>query len=631
MSMTAATPSGIRLSCRHPHAFAALWLLVALVLACTVSLWALPGDAQATEVTYTNLRGADRYETAIKISKAMFPAGLPAGSGMVLAPGETFAEALCGAPLAAAYGGPVLLTPGVGLNNGVRDELLRLAPAEVICIGLSEAVVTAVQDALDGLGAGGTATAITGTDVYDMSYQVAKTLGSEVGDMSVATAIVARGDSFADVIGASPLACANLWPVLLTDGPTGPLHANAVDALTELGISQTIKVGTYAVLPEWVTGRANLSGPDRYATNANVTEWGANNAGMMFAHVGIATGDKFPDALAAGPYLAADRGTLLLSPLSGLPAVIKAELTANDPAVGRVSFVAMIRPVTSQVRNVLSDLVFDTTQAMAHLYQFATVIGPRKGGTAAESAAAQYGVDYLTGLGYSPTLMDVPLPNGTMSHNVVAVKPGLSPLTIVVGGHMDSKVSTTVASPGGNDNASGSATVLELARALKDATLVPTVVFVLFGQEETVAGATDDHHWGSRAYVAAMTVGERADLVGMISVDMVGYGQIFHYRTMERGPRAMRDLMQMYASAVKANIVYLKDSSRNGYSDHEPFELSGYPAAWLEWREDPAYHSAGDTYAHCSAACVQRAGVFALGFLADLEMSDLYNLRVAKY
>jgi Zn-dependent M28 family amino/carboxypeptidase len=291
----------------------------------------------------------------------------------------------------------------------------------------------------------------------------------------------------------------------------------------------------------------------------------------------------------------------------------------------------MIRPVTSQVKNVLSDLVFDTNQAMAHLYQFATVIGPRKGGTAAESAAAQYGVDYLTGLGYSPTLMDVPLPNGTMSHNVVAVKPGLSPLTIVVGGHMDSKVSTTVASPGGNDNASGSATVLELARALKDATLVPTVVFVLFGQEETVAGATDDHHWGSRAYVAAMTVGERADLVGMISVDMVGYGQIFHYRTMERGPRAMRDLMQMYASAVKANIVYLKDSSRNGYSDHEPFELSGYPAAWLEWREDPAYHSTGDTYAHCSAACVQRAGVFALGFLADLEMSDLYNLRVAKY
>jgi Zn-dependent M28 family amino/carboxypeptidase len=81
---------------------------------------------------------------------------------------------------------------------------------------------------------------------------------------------------------------------------------------------------------------------------------------------------------------------------------------------------------------------------------------------------------------------------------------------------------------------------------------------------------------------------------------------------------------------VKANIGYLKDPSRNGYSDHEPFELSGYPAAWLEWREDLAYHTAGDTYAHCSAACVQRAGDFALGLLADLDVSDLYNLRAAK-
>ena len=610
------------------RAFAVLWPAVALALVASLLLFAYPGAAQAAGVTYTNLRGTDRYDTAMKISKAMFPAGLPAGAGVVLAPGETFPEALCGAPLAAAYGGPVLLTPGIGINSGISDELLRLAPAELVCIGLSQTVVDQVEAAM---GPGVVVTAINGADVYDLSYRVAKALGAKVGDLSGATAVIARGDAFADVIGTSPLVCANRWPVLLTDGPTGALQANAVQALTELGISQAVKVGTYAVLPDWLTGLANLSGSDRYATNVNVAEWGKAHGGATFAHVGLATGDKFPDALAAGPYLAADGGVLLLSPLSGLPAVIKTELAANDPAVAHVSFVAMIRPVSSQVKGLLSDLAFDANAATAHLYQLSVVIGPRKGGSAAELAAAQYGVDYLTSLGYSPTLMDVPLPNGTTSHNVVAVKPGTSPLTIVVGGHMDSKVSSTVASPGGNDNGSGSATVLELARALKDASLVPTVVFVLFGQEETVAGATDDHHWGSRRYVANMTAEERADLVGMISVDMVGNGQFFYYRTMERGPRAMRDLMQAYAGAVRANISYLKDSSRNGYSDHEPFELSGFPAAWLEWREDTAYHSPGDTYAHCSPACVERAGKFALGFLADLDVSDLYNLRAARY
>ena len=526
-----ASTEPVRLSRRR--AGAVLRAALVLALAGVFFLFAHAGAAQAAGVIYTNLRGVDRYDTAMKISRAMFPAGLPTGAGVVLAPGETFPEALCAAPLAAAYGGPVLLTPGMGLNNGIRDELLRLGPAQVICIGLSPGVVDQVQVAL---GPGVVVTAINGADVYDLSYEVAKALGAKVGDLSGATAVIARGDAFADVLGTSPLVCANRWPVLLTNGPTGALHASAVQALTELGISQAIKVGTYAVLPDWLTGLANLSGSDRYATNANVAEWAKDHGGAAFAHVGLATGDKFPDALAAGPYLAVEGGVLLLSPLSGLPAVIRAEFAANDPAVAHVSFVAMIRPVTSQVKSLLSDLAFDTTSAMAHLYQLSVVIGPRKGGSAAELAAAQYGVDYLTSLGYSPTLMDVPLPNGTTSHNVVAVKPGTSPLTIVVGGHMDSKVSTTVASPGGNDNASGSATVLELARALKDASLVPTVVFVLFGQEETVAGATDDHHWGSRRYVANMTAEQRADLVGMISVDMVGNGQFFYYRTMERGP-----------------------------------------------------------------------------------------------
>ena len=73
------------------------------------------------------------------------------------------------------------------------------------------------------------------------------------------------------------------------------------------------------------TGLANLSGANRYVTNANVANWAKANAGLSFAHTGIATGDKFPDALAAGPYLGKDNGILLLSPLAGpLPANIAA-------------------------------------------------------------------------------------------------------------------------------------------------------------------------------------------------------------------------------------------------------------------------------------------------------------------
>ncbi len=195
-----------------------------------VDVTAHPLTVPEPTIPYVQLRGSDRFDTAIKISQEMFPGPLPADSGLVLAPGETFQEALCGAPLAAAYGGPVLLTPTAGLNNAVRDEIMRLAPRYVICIGLSGSIERAVQAAL---GANGTATAITGASVYDMSRQVAAALAYKVDGLRDATAIITRGDVFPDAISVSPLACAQRWPILLT-GPTGALNASAVQALDEL-------------------------------------------------------------------------------------------------------------------------------------------------------------------------------------------------------------------------------------------------------------------------------------------------------------------------------------------------------------------------------------------------------------
>jgi hypothetical protein len=303
-----------------------------------------------TLADYLSLRGTDRYDTAIKISKEMFPGALPNNCGLVLAPGETFPEALCGGPLAAAYGGPVLLTPKTGLNNAVRTEIIRLHPHYVICIGLSDTIMNAVQTALGG---SGTASAIRGTggSVYDMSYRVAKALGAKVGDLSGANAVVTRGDTFPDAIRVSPLACTYRWPILLTNGSGGALNTSAATALRELGITAVLKAGTYCTLPPGVTGVANFSGGDRYATNVNAAEWATTHTGLTFTDLGIATGDKFPDALAAGPYLAMHKGLLLLSPLYGpLPGGIRAEIAAHSSWMWHVTFIAMIEPVIGQVK-----------------------------------------------------------------------------------------------------------------------------------------------------------------------------------------------------------------------------------------------------------------------------------------
>ena len=306
-------------------------------------------------IIYGSIRGSHRYATAQVLSQVLFPQGLPAPEyGLVLAPGETFQEALCGAPLAAACGGPVLLTSLTGLENGTKTEMQRLKPKYVYCIGLPATVVDAVKAALPTA----TVTGINGADgsVYDMSYQVAKALQHKVGGyIGSATAIITRGDVFPDAIGVSPLAYHQKWPVLLTDkGDGSALNSYAAQALSELGITQALKVGTYAQLPDGVTGVANCSGADRYYTNANVARWGQANAGLYFSHTGIATGDKFPDALAVGPYLARYNGILLLSPLRGpLPAPIASLLYTNRTGVMQVSFIACVEPVIGQVKAVL--------------------------------------------------------------------------------------------------------------------------------------------------------------------------------------------------------------------------------------------------------------------------------------
>jgi hypothetical protein len=309
----------------------------------------------------------------------MFPGGpLSPGSGVVLAPGwESYQEALCGAPLASAYGGPVLLSSITVLMGSVQAELVRLHPDRVFCIGLSSAVANAVKTALPGA----TVTRINGSDVYDMSHRVAHELAAKVGNLTDARAILTVGTNFPDAIGASALACAKLWPIVLT-GTGTTAHPKALATFSELGITKALKLGTYAGLPPSVV-YTQLSGGDRYATNRNVADWAEANAGLSFTHTGFATGDKFPDALAAGPYLALDDGMLLLSPLLGpLPPAMGAAVTANQADVRHVTYIAMIQPVVGQVKALLPGPPKVTGIGPAS--------GPAAGGTTVTIAGANF-------------------------------------------------------------------------------------------------------------------------------------------------------------------------------------------------------------------------------------------------
>jgi aminopeptidase YwaD len=293
--------------------------------------------------------------------------------------------------------------------------------------------------------------------------------------------------------------------------------------------------------------------------------------------------------------------------------------------------VAPLTTATTSLETTTTELItraplpFNATQAMKHIGVLADGIGVRPGGSSAEYEAVEYVTRYLTGLGYDPIVSEVPLPNGRTSHNVTIVKEGVSPLTVLVGAHLDTKSST----PGGNDDASGVATVLELVRDVAKADLTPTIIFVLFGTEEIIDADASHHHYGSRAYVESMTPRERGVLVAMISLDMIGFGRAFYARAMERGPLELRDMLVRHARETGLDLSYLKDMGPTGWSDHEPFELAGYPAVWLQWHQDPQYHKAGDTYEHCEEGPLQTTGRFVLDFLSRLDQPTLEQLLLA--
>ncbi|MFH1151421.1 MAG: M28 family metallopeptidase [Actinomycetota bacterium] len=250
-----------------------------------------------------------------------------------------------------------------------------------------------------------------------------------------------------------------------------------------------------------------------------------------------------------------------------------------------------------------SPQAFDTGRATATVDYLAGTLGYREQGTQAETAAAGYIVDRLREYGYQPYVQEVPITvNGRVTRNVIAELPGTQRPSkdIVVGAHMDSR-----GGPGANDNATGVAVVLELARILKaNARNVPAITFVFFGGEERTEGSgAGNNHWGSRHYVANLTADRKAACAGMVSVDMVGKGTQFLANSMGLSRGTLKDYMLELGAPM--GMGYRRDG---GLSDHMPFEKAGIPTVWLEYREPAEYHQPTDTPAAVDYGHVQQVG-----------------------
>jgi aminopeptidase YwaD len=246
-------------------------------------------------------------------------------------------------------------------------------------------------------------------------------------------------------------------------------------------------------------------------------------------------------------------------------------------------------------------------------------IGPRLATGRAYQRSARLVARRFRQLGYDVRTQTFPVPAGDSwgvpvdagrSSNVVAEPRGFDPTRPhrLVGAHLD----TVAVAPGAEDNASGVAVLLELARLAAERPPRLPVVFVAFGAEEPRGPGDDLHHFGSRHYVDAMGARERRSLRAMASLDRVGVGRLVPVCT---GPLSPPTVQQQVLRAARRVDVPAR-ACDNTASDHWSFEKAGFPVVRLGSTSYAAYHSAADLPRVVDPAQLRRTGRLAWAWVS---------------
>lgn len=289
----------------------------------------LNGENTVVSGHFTRLEGADRYSTAIEVSKEKFDP--QEASTVVIVGGEALMDGLSAVPLASVKNAPILLShPKSGLNDATLNEISRackgLNRKTVYVVGGENSVPEkAVKQLEDKFGA--VVMRVSGSDRYDTSLEVAKRLGydSNIND----TVYLAGGEGAADAMSISPVAADvdenQVSPVLVV--PKDSVKRSTRDFIAEkfekgyiIGGESTVSSSVYRDINNTKNITLNrVSGTDRYDTNVQLLKkfyTNTNKENMISVKGAVfASGEnKFlVDAQTAGPLAASKNAPIVLT------------------------------------------------------------------------------------------------------------------------------------------------------------------------------------------------------------------------------------------------------------------------------------------------------------------------------
>lgn len=152
--------------------------------------------ASAVPSDVSRLAGSNRFATSAAISAASFYPGVPVA---YIASGVNFPDALAGAPVAGANGGPVLLSRPTTLSDPVKAELRRLKPQKIVVLGGPAVISDAVQQDLVQYTAGRVAADVTRLAGANR-FATSAAISAASFKPGVAVAYVVSGRNFPDAL-----------------------------------------------------------------------------------------------------------------------------------------------------------------------------------------------------------------------------------------------------------------------------------------------------------------------------------------------------------------------------------------------------------------------------------------------
>lgn len=278
----------------------------------------------------------------------------------------------------------------------------------------------------------------------------------------------------------------------------------------------------------------------------------------------------------------------------------------------------MLPTYTADLDSLIALINTDSLQVYVEALQ---AFPPRLTGSQSDYDSRDWIYNKLIKFGYDSVMLDTFTYSSSQVQNIIAVKPGsLYPdHYIVIGAHKDA----VSVSPGADDNGSGTAGVLEIARILKDIDTKMTFIFILFdGEEQGLNGAW---HYANAAAAAGDSI------VAMLNMDMIGYmGNDNDVTLYHSSDVTWANLWIDLADSLTAVSLTGHLSGTSAASDHYPFQQNGYDVVFaIEYNFSSVYHTSQDSTSYMDFSYMARIvkGMLATGYVINDTYAPTPGLR----